>query len=608
MAEPVHTIEQFIAVARKSELVDTARLEAACEPWPDRSAPLPDELVAALVDGGLLTRWQVDQLRKGRHKGFLLANKYRLLELLGAGGMSSVYLAEHAALHEKVAIKVLPTKHVGKTSYLARFEREARAAYRLSHPNIVRTVDLDVAGPIHFLAMEYVAGTDLHATVKQGGPLDPRQAADYMRQAALGLHYAHVEGFVHRDIKPANLILDKRGTVKILDFGLARGGDDEDSLTTDNNEKVLGTADYLAPEQAKDSHQADARSDIYALGCTLHYLLTGRPPFAKGSLAERIRAHLQEPPPSLLAERPDLPPAIAGLFSRMLEKHPDARPQTAQEVAEVLGAWLSSGGTAGGPAGLPRRTLPRRTPAGDSGIGMQSPALSGVRRSPAVGESGIRRASAPVGPAAGQRPPSGPFDFGAAGSSGTTAAKPPPLKAGTAKALPVKAGSAKPGSAKKGHKPADGSDEETEVPAPRRMPLVFLGLPIGFWVVALAGLLIAATLAYLVLKPKPKPTRKPKEPPAAADVTEPAKPAGGEQEQAPQTQDDKQPAPSAPAAAAVVPSPPPPPPPRTALDEQLDTLKRDQAAPPAAEEAPAAEAASTKEPDEKPAPQAKEKP
>jgi hypothetical protein len=238
---------------------------------------------------------------------------------------------------------------------------------------------------------------------------------------------------------------------------------------------------------------------------------------------------------------------------------------------------------------------------------MQSPALSGVRRSPAVGESGIRRASAPGGPAAGQRPPSGPFDFGAAGSSGTTAAKPPPLKAGTAKALPVKAGSAKPGSAKKGHKPADGSDEETEVPAPRRMPLVFLGLPIGFWVVALAGLLIAATLAYLVLKPKPK-RKATKEPPAAADVTEPAKPAGGEQEQAPQTQDDKQPAPSAPAAAAVVPSPPPPPPPRTALDEQLDTLKRDQAAPPAAEEAPAAEAASTKEPDEKPAPQAKEKP
>ncbi|NDC63848.1 MAG: serine/threonine protein kinase [Planctomycetia bacterium] len=362
------SISDFLRVVRASGLVDEARLAAAVAPWMvSPEGPVPDEMVQALLDAELLTQWQVDQLRKGKHKGFMLG-KYKLLRLLGAGGMSSVYLAEHSTLHHKVAIKVLPLKRVEQSSYLARFEREAQASARLNHPNIARAFDLETSGAIHFIVMEYVEGTDLHGKVKQEGPLDVREAADFIRQAALGLHFAHEEGLVHRDIKPANLMLDKRGTVKILDLGLALADDDEAaSLTREHDEKVLGTADYLAPEQARDSHKADRRSDIYSLGCTLFYLLVGKAPFASGTLAERIRAHMNEPAPNLLERRPDVPAAIAEIYFRMMEKHPDARQQTAQEIADTLAAWLAA--TAETKARQrpepPRRATPRRTP-GDS--------------------------------------------------------------------------------------------------------------------------------------------------------------------------------------------------------------------------------------------------
>ena len=293
---PVQTLPDFLKVLRASGLVPEDRLSPLVEPFRGEAGPVPAALATALVDGNLLTPWQLEQLRKGKSKGFTLG-KYRLLQLLGAGGMSSVYLAENPTLRQRVAIKVLPIKRVEQSSYLARFEREAQVAYRLSHHNIARAFDLETSGAVHFIVMEYIEGIDLHAKVKAEGPLDVRDAADYIRQAAIGLHYAHEEGLVHRDIKPANLMLDKRGTIKILDLGLALDDDDEQaSLTREHDEKVLGTADYLAPEQARDSHKADRRSDIYSLGCTLYYLLVGRAPFAKGSLGERILAHMNEPP------------------------------------------------------------------------------------------------------------------------------------------------------------------------------------------------------------------------------------------------------------------------------------------------------------------------
>jgi len=399
--------------------------------------------------------------------------------------MSSVYLAEHATLRSKAAVKVLPRKRVSQTSYLARFEQEARLAARLNHPNIVRTFDLDTEGTVHYIAMEYVEGTDLHAKVKREGPLPVRQAADFIRQAAAGLEYAHDEGLVHRDIKPANLMLDIRGTIKVLDLGLALAvtGDEEDgSLTREHNEKVIGTADYLAPEQATDSHKADRRSDIYSLGCTLYYLLVGRAPFAQGKLAERIQAHVKKPPPNLLDERPDVPAPLVDLYFRMMEKHPDSRPQTAQEVADTLGAWLkASAGKSqgGGPAGPPRRGPPRR---GDGGGSGPAPVF---RHGPGSGSS----SSVSLGGQSAPRRPGGPPD------SGSLVFTPPPGSGGPRPAgkkpaaRPAPAQTAKSGSA---------AEDSTDRRPRRKKPLKFAGQPLGFWLVAAGGLVAAAVLATLL--------------------------------------------------------------------------------------------------------------
>ena len=494
---PVQTLPEFLRVLRASGLVPEDSLAPLADPLRDESGPVPEALTTALVEGQLLTEWQLEQLRKGKSKGFTLG-KYRLLRLLGAGGMSSVYLAENPTLRQRVAIKVLPIKRVEQSSYLARFEREAQVAYRLSHHNIARAFDLEASGAVHFIVMEYIEGTDLHAKVKAEGPLDLRDTADYVRQAAVGLHYAHEEGLVHRDIKPANLMLDKRGTIKILDLGLALDDDEEQaSLTREHDEKVLGTADYLAPEQARDSHKADRRSDIYSLGCTLYYLLVGRAPFAKGSLAERIRAHMKEPPPNPLDERADVPPALAELYFRMMEKHPEARPQTAREVAEALEAWLAS--SAAKPSGRqdpPRRPL-RRTPAAGSdatrilppGTVMRSGPSSSSGRVVRSGGSGAlggpprsppRPASVPPGIPAPHRTDDAvdlsSLSFGpAAAPPGSRPAGGPPVKGGGRTYAPK---------ASK-HKPSRGG-----LGAPLRvlMEKQVAGLPLGFWVVvALAG-------------------------------------------------------------------------------------------------------------------------
>lgn len=342
------TVESFLQVVRQSGLIDKEQLQKLLTSFGQRGVDVTKSqtIADALVSDDLVTKWQVDKLLAGKHKGFFLG-KYKLLDLLGKGGMSSVYLAEHVLMRRRCAIKVLPSKRVNDSSYLARFHREAQAVASVDHPNIVRAYDVDHAqdrdAQIHFLVMEYVTGRSLQEMVMQDGPSEYADAVEYMRQAADGLEHAHRSGLVHRDIKPGNLLVDTTGTLKILDMGLARFFDDRDEnpLTVAHDEKVLGTADYLAPEQALDSHTVDQRADIYSLGCSLYFMLTGHPPFTEGTLAQRLMWHQVKEFPPLTDSRLDCPASLMALLNRMVAKKPDDRFQSAGETAEACARWLA---------------------------------------------------------------------------------------------------------------------------------------------------------------------------------------------------------------------------------------------------------------------------
>jgi eukaryotic-like serine/threonine-protein kinase len=337
--------EAFLDLVRRSGLVEKDRLgEVAAQLQRDaggESLGDAESVAKRLIQAKLITRWQANKLMEGRHKGFFLG-KYKLLDHLGTGGMSSVYLGEHVLMQRRVAIKVLPKDRVRDTSYLGRFHREAQAVAALDHRNIVRAYDVDNLGDLHYMVMEYVEGRDLQQIVKSEGPLDYATVAEYIRQAAEGLAHAHEAGLIHRDVKPANLLVDQKNVIKILDLGLARfSADEKASLTLAFDENVLGTADYLAPEQAIDSHRVDARADIYGLGCSMYFLLTGHPPFVGGTLPQRLVMHQKQPPPSILIDRPDAPHDLIQICLKMLAKKPEQRYQSADEVAKALGDWLA---------------------------------------------------------------------------------------------------------------------------------------------------------------------------------------------------------------------------------------------------------------------------
>ncbi|MBW3600291.1 MAG: serine/threonine protein kinase [Planctomycetes bacterium] len=341
----------FLAVVKRSGVVSEEELQRSLATLRERGVTLddPEALAQALIDSGVITRWQADKMLQGKHKGFFLG-PYRLLDMLGKGGMGAVYLAEHTLMRRRCAIKVLPTKNIGSRSYLERFYREAQAVAAMDHKNIVRAYDVNQAkvgdSDVHFLAMEYVEGRDLQRLVDEDGVLRYTDAAEYIRQAAEGLAHAHEVNMVHRDIKPANLLVNSRGVVKILDLGLAKFYDEahEASLTVAHQETVLGTADYLSPEQAVDSHKTDYRADIYSLGCTFYFMLTGHPPFCEGSVANRLLQHQIKPPPPIRDDRPDAPESLLAIIEKMMAKDREQRYQSAQDVADDLTRWLAENG------------------------------------------------------------------------------------------------------------------------------------------------------------------------------------------------------------------------------------------------------------------------
>lgn len=338
--------ETYLERVRASGLISVERLKKALATMPETNR---GRMVARhLVEMGLLTKFQAERLLAGKTDGFVMG-QYRILDELGRGGMGRVFKAEHMTMGRVVALKILNTNLTKTERARTLFEREVKAAAKLSHPNIVTAFDANQLGERCFLVMEFVDGPNLHDLVKEHGPLPVPQACDYIRQAALGLQYAHDLGMVHRDIKPANLLVQKNKTktttgssiVKILDFGLARltaqedGVPGNDSIMT-NSQTVMGTPDFLSPEQARNLHATDGRSDLYSLGCSFFYLLTGKPPFPGGTTMEKLVRHSTEPVASVTNLRSDVPSEVAAIVDKLLAKKPADRFQSASELAATL--------------------------------------------------------------------------------------------------------------------------------------------------------------------------------------------------------------------------------------------------------------------------------
>jgi serine/threonine protein kinase len=303
---------------------------------PPKASPRDaEDLARELVRHKKLTKFQAEELYRGKGKSLTLGN-YVLIEKIGAGGMGQVFKAEHRRMHRMVAIKLLPAAMTRDKAAIARFEREVTAAARLRHPNIIATDDADHANGVNFLVMELVDGSDLSALVKKNGPFPVDKAVNYILQAAKGLEFAHAEGVVHRDIKPANLLLDKKGTVKILDMGLARIHGEGGQAELTSTGAVMGTVDYMAPEQALSTKTADARADIYALGCSLHYLLTGKATYDGDTLMAKLLAHREQPIPDLRAVCPQVPDQLEAIFKTMVAKTIEDRYQTMTAVIADL--------------------------------------------------------------------------------------------------------------------------------------------------------------------------------------------------------------------------------------------------------------------------------
>jgi serine/threonine protein kinase len=339
MPSPPTSTAELLALVKKSGLLTPDAFAAISqEKLPDD----PQKAAALLVAQNTLTKFQAVQLLAGRHKGFRIG-AYTILDLLGRGGMGAVYLAEHVALHRKVAVKVLvPAKEDDQKLAMVRFQREARAAAALDHPNIVRIFDVANHQGVPYLVMEYVEGETLQAVIDRDGPIPYTTATEYIAQAAAGLQHAHEKGFVHRDIKPGNLIRDNAGSIKILDMGLARSVNPNDQLTAKLDQgAVVGTADFIAPEQAINNPAVDIRADIYSLGASLFALIIGKPPF-EGNTTQKLLQHQLRTAPTLDSVDATLPRGLGAVVDKMLAKKPEERYQTPAEVIGALSPWLAS--------------------------------------------------------------------------------------------------------------------------------------------------------------------------------------------------------------------------------------------------------------------------
>ena len=340
---PINSTAALLEALKRYNILEPHQLKQAAQELQQRF-PDPRALAKELLQRGWVTAFQVNRLFQDKGQELLLGS-YLLLEPLGQGGMGQVFKARHQRLDRVDAVKVIRSNLLANPNALERFRREAKAAARLSHPNVITVYDAGESGGTHFLAMEYIVGTDLSQMVKEKGPAPVAQACDYIRQAACGLAHAHEKGLVHRDIKPSNLLVTQTqgtralGVVKLLDLGLARlaplGGDEAAHSLTDTG-AVVGTADFIAPEQARNARDVDIRADLYSLGCTLYYLLAGKIPFPGETLTEKLIKHQLEEPRPLEVLRPGLPPGLLAVVRKLMAKQAENRYQAPAEVAVAL--------------------------------------------------------------------------------------------------------------------------------------------------------------------------------------------------------------------------------------------------------------------------------
>lgn len=335
--------DQFYECLAKSGLMSASDITAFQK---SVAADLKDGDITALgnelVKQKKLTTYQAGLLTQGQSKG-LVFGEYTVLDKIGEGGMGLVFKAQHRNLKRIVALKVLHPAVTQTEEAVKRFHREVEAMARLHHPNIVAAFDAGNQDGTYYLVLEYVDGIDFARLVKDQGLLTVPKAVNYVLQVARGLDHTHKRGIVHRDIKPSNLLLDGEGTVKILDMGLVRftesqrkDGKTDDGLTETGD--IMGSFDYIAPEQAIDTKRADQRADIYSLGCTLHYLLTGKPPYVGDTSMQKLLAHRDTAIPALRKVRTDVPLALDAVFHRMVAKKSEDRYETMSEVIRDLDA------------------------------------------------------------------------------------------------------------------------------------------------------------------------------------------------------------------------------------------------------------------------------
>lgn len=390
------TASRFGQAAILSGLMDVEALKACWEAIPPEKREAPEHIDRRLarqaVQSKALTLWQAQQLLAGRSSGFKV-DRYVLLELIGQGGMGRVYLARDTRLNRRVALKILAPERVSNPRAVARFQREARVGAQLQHENLVRVYDFGESSGRFFLVMEFIEGRTIGSLLTEQGPMPPATAARLVRQVAQGLAHADRKGLIHRDVNPYNIMVTHDGVAKLADLGLAIDVAENDRVTRDG--ATVGTFDYVAPEQARHSHSADIRSDIYSLGCSLYHMLTGQVPFPSPSLPEKLFAHQAMEPTPVEHLVPGLPPGLGDVVRTMMRKQPEERYSTPSQVVQALEPFIDEG--------LPTvRAEPVRSPGQDA-----HPPGAGGRELSSRDESSDRSTSAsdlPAEPAIGPGP------------------------------------------------------------------------------------------------------------------------------------------------------------------------------------------------------------